>query len=107
MRHGGVWTSNPAAALKVSLARPEDVSRYAFGTSTAVFHVCGRCGVVPLVTSEIEGHLYAVVNVNAFDNVAPALLRHAKASFDEEDMQTRLARRQRSWISQVQFLEPV
>jgi hypothetical protein len=50
------------------------VSKYAFGTKTAEFHVCTACGVVPVVTSRIDGGLYAVVSVNAFENVEPALL---------------------------------
>ena len=53
-KHGGLWTSHPAAALAVAIARPGEVERYAFGTKSADFHVCRRCGVVPLVTSAIE-----------------------------------------------------
>ena len=68
-KHGGVWTSNPSASLHVQVSRETQVSRYAFGTRTAVFHVCSRCGAVPVVTSEIDGRLYAVVSVNAFENV--------------------------------------
>ena len=63
-KHGGVWTSHPAATLAVTVRTPEDVEPYQFGTRTAVFRVCRRCGVVPLVTSRIAEHDYAVVNVN-------------------------------------------
>ncbi len=37
-----------------------------------------------LVTSLLDEHLYAVVNVNAFDNVAPSLLRPQPVSFEGE-----------------------
>jgi hypothetical protein len=104
-RHGGVWTSCPGGSLEVRLRDPALVSRYAFGTGTARFHVCRDCGVVPVVTSEIEGCCYAVVNVNAFEDVAPSLLRRAPASFDGEDEAQRLARRQRRWIGAVRFVE--
>src|ERR1700752_58383 len=70
-KHGGVWTSNPGAALEVRIREPALVSKYAFGTETAQFHICTRCGVVPLVTSVIEARTYAVVSVNAFDGVEP------------------------------------
>jgi hypothetical protein len=103
-KHGGVWTSNPNGALTVSIRDAAEVGTYAFGTCTAEFHVCRRCGVVPLVTSAIDGVRYAVVNVNAFDNVDPALLRHAPASFDGETESARLARRKRNWIPQVAFV---
>jgi hypothetical protein len=81
------------------------VSKYAFGTETAEFHICSRCGVVPLVTSRIQGHLYAVVSVNAFEGVAPSLLRLTAASFRVESEDVRLARRTRNWIANVRFAE--
>ena len=79
--------------------------RYEFGTGTAEFHICSRCGVVPVVTSKIDGRLYAVVSVNAFENVEPSLLRRAPVSFEGEAEATRLARRQRNWIGDVTFVE--
>ncbi|MFO1340447.1 MAG: hypothetical protein U1F53_19870 [Burkholderiaceae bacterium] len=104
-KHGGVWTSNPQGELDVTLREPAAVSHYAFGTGTADFHVCARCGVVPLVTSRIEGQLYAVVSVNAFEGVDPARLKKAPISFDGEDEAARLARRQRGWIPTVRVRE--
>jgi len=102
-KHGGVWTANPGAALVVTVERPADVSRYRFGTRTAEFHICATCGVVPLVTSEIEGTLYAVVSVHAFEGVDPAIVRRAPVSFDGEAEDVRLARRQRNWIPRVEI----
>src|SRR5277367_5070924 len=67
-KHGGVWTSNPAAKLLVAIRKTGAVSKYAFGTETATFYVCAHCGAVPIVTSEIGDQLYAVVNVNTFEN---------------------------------------
>jgi len=105
IKHGGVWTSCPTGSLAVSIRTPSAVSRYSFGTQTAEFHVCSACGVVPFVTSMIGGKLYAVVNVNAFENVAPSLLRRASATFDAENEETRLARRARNWIPSVVITE--
>jgi hypothetical protein len=104
-KHGGVWTSNRAGQLAVRIARPAQVSRYEFGTGTAEFVVCASCGAVPLVTSMIEGRLYAVVNVNTFDDVDPARITIEPASFDAEDVGDRLARRQRNWIADVRIEE--
>ena len=101
VKHGGVWTSNPKATLAVTVADPSLVSKYAFGTRTATFHVCSRCGGVPLVTSEIDDHLYAVVNVNTLENVDPTQLRRSAADFEGEDVSSRLARRKRNWIADV------
>lgn len=103
VKHGGVWTSCPAGSLRVRVREPGWVAHYAFGTRTAEFHVCARCGVVPLVTSRIDDRLYAVVNVNTFEGVAASLLRRAPASFDGEDETARLARRRRHWIADVEI----
>jgi len=102
-KHGGVWTSYAAGSLKVTIEDPALVSKYLFGTETAEFHICSRCGIVPLVTSRIDGRLYAVVSVNAFDNVDPSLFQRAAASFDGETEQSRLARRKHNWIADVEI----
>jgi hypothetical protein len=104
MKHAGVWTSHPDATLRVSVQAEADLSRYEFGTKTAHFHVCRKCGVVPLVSCELDGRTYAVVNVHAFVDVDPACLRRAPATFEGEDLAARLARRARNWIRDVQFV---
>jgi hypothetical protein len=103
-KHGGVWTSWPAGSLRVTIKDAAQVSKYLFGTKTAEFHMCSRCGVVPVVTSLLDGRLYAVVSVNAFDGVASALIRRTPASFDGEGTGERLERRKRNWIAQVEFI---
>jgi len=105
VKHGGLWTSYPAGALEVRIHDPSLVSKYAFGTKTADFHVCGRCGIVPVVTSRIDGHLYAVVSVNVFEGIDRSRVRAVPASFDAEDEEARLARRKRNWIADVKFIE--
>jgi hypothetical protein len=57
-----------------------------------------------VVTSEIDVRLYAVVSVNAFEEIDPSKLRRASASFDGEGADSRLERRKRSWIPDVLFL---
>jgi hypothetical protein len=104
-KHGGVWTSCNTGSLNVTVGDPSLVSKYSFGTKTAQFHICSKCGIVPIVTSLIEGHTYAVVSVNAFEGVAPSLLKRAAASFEAEDEKARLSRRQKNWIANVEFIE--
>lgn len=104
-RHGAVWTTLSSASLKVSVKEPAHLSRYAFGTKTAQFHICTKCGVCPVVTSSIEGRLYAAVNANTFEDVESSLLQHASVSFEGESEAARLARRQRNWIANVEYAE--
>jgi hypothetical protein len=58
-----------------------------------------------VVTSTIDGSLYAVVNVNACEGIEPTLLRHARASLGDETKATRLERRTRHWIADVSYRE--
>ena len=87
------------------MTEPGMVARYAFGTETANFLVCARCGVAPIVTSQIEGTMFAVVNVNSFDNVERSRIKAQPASFDGEDVSSRLDRRRRNWIADVVLAE--
>jgi hypothetical protein len=104
VKHGGVWTSHPGGRLRVVIADPARVSRYEFGTRTAQFHICARCGVVPVVTSEIDDQLFAIVSVHAFDGVEPSLIRRASVNLDGEATESRLARRKRNWIADVEYI---
>jgi hypothetical protein len=104
IKHGGVWASNSKARLAVAIGDFSLVSKYTFGSGTATFHICSRCGAVPLVTSEIANHLYGVVNVNVLENVDPAWLRRAAVTFDGENIESRLERRKRNWIGDVRFV---
>ena len=105
VKHGGLWTSNPRARLAVAIRDNSLVSTYVFGSRTATFHVCSRCGTVPIVTSEIENQLYAVVNVNVLENVDQSWIHRTTANFEGEDVTTRLARRKRNWIADVHIAE--
>jgi hypothetical protein len=103
VKHGGVWTSSPAAHLRVVVRDQRRVTRYEFGTKTAQFHVCTECGVVPLVTSVIDARICAVVSINALDDLDRERLDPTPASFDGESEGDRLSRRQRNWIGSVEF----
>jgi hypothetical protein len=104
-KHGGVWTSCPRGSLRIRVRHRSLVSAYVFGTETADFHVCTRCGAVPVVTSRIDGRLHAVVSVNAFDGVDPSLIRRTTSNVEGEAEADRLARRARGWIADVAFVE--
>jgi hypothetical protein len=77
------------------------MSEYVFGTETATFHVCSRCGAVPFVSCKIANRLYAVVNVNTFEGIDSSLVRREGSNFDGEAVEARLSRRTRNWIDSV------
>ena len=102
-KHGGAWTSHRGSQLMITLKDDSVVSKYRFGTSTAEFYVCSLCGAVPFVTSDIDNHLYAVVNVNTFENVDSSSLVRSPTNFDGEETAGRLERRKRNWIPNVRI----
>lgn len=102
-RIDGRWTSHPDATLTISESPELPATRYRFGTATADFIFCSRCGIAPLVTCEIEGRLYAVVNVNTFTptEMPTYRLELENTDFDGETRQNRLERRAARWIGDV------
>ena len=102
-KHGGLYTSHPEGSVKVQIANASEVQRYRFGTQTADFLLCRTCGVVPVVISDIDGILHAVVSVHAFEAVDASEFSESVADFDGETTGSRLERRQRSWIPDVQI----
>lgn len=90
------WTSVPTGRV-VLAGRPDAAIRYRFGTRTADFVLCGRCGVHVAATCEIDGSLYAVLNVDCIAAARDAALAEQPVSFDGEAVDDRLARRKRSW----------
>ena len=101
IKHGGVYTSHPQGRVAIQIADPAIVERYAFGTKTADFLICRRCGVLPVVTSLIEETLYAVVNVNTLEGVDRSEFDESTTDFEGEETADRLARRRHNWVPVV------
>nr|WP_196815163.1 hypothetical protein [Photorhabdus temperata] len=59
---------------------------------------------MPIVISQINGRDYAVVNVNTFEDVDPALLKYVSTRFTDESEQVRFTRRQQNWIANVEWV---
>ena len=105
--HKGVWTSSSSAKLQVQINNPTLLTRHTFGTRTADFLICKQCEDIPVVTSEIDGRLYAVVNVHALHGIPPTLLKHFQSDFEGESVEERTNRRRQNWISNVTVTSPV
>ena len=100
-KHGAVWTSDPNGAFQLLIAEPARTAVYRFGSKTADFHVCPSCGVIPIVTSTIEGRRYAVFNANTFAHVDRSQFVVTATDFEGETIVGRLARRRRNWTAEL------
>ena len=85
----------------MSVSEPRYLNKYRFGSETADFYVCSKCGVVPAVSSTIGGSLYAVVNVNTFEDIDGLERVESRSDFSGEELEGRLDRRCRTWIPNV------
>jgi hypothetical protein len=65
-------------------------------------HLCARCGVVPFVSCDLGGRIYAVVNVSTFHDTASLSMNRSSTSFGNEETADRQERRKRNWISAVE-----
>ena len=100
-KHQGLWTSHPGGSFTLDIAEAARVTDYRFGTRSATFHVCAQCGVVPIVTCNIDSRRYAVLNANAFSDVDRSEFVVAAADFEAESIEERLARRLRNWTPEA------
>lgn len=93
-RHGARTVTDPEGSAVLALG-PETI-RYRFGTGTTDFLICGRCGIYVGATAELDGRVYATLNLNAFDD--PRLeLEAAPVSYDGEDAAGKANRRRAKW----------
>ena len=89
------WTSDPDGRVEITVKDPGELSRYRFGTGTADFLICRRCGTLAAAISHDESPR-AVINIDALDRADE--FREATATdLQGEAVDDRLARRSRSW----------
>jgi hypothetical protein len=89
------WTSDPEGRVEIVVADEGELNRYRFGTETADFLICRRCGqVVAAVSDGPEPR--AVINVDVLQR-AGEFGEAVPRDFDDEEVEAKLARRARSW----------
>ncbi len=97
LKHGGVYTSDPAGSVRFTHAMPELLTRYRFGHETADFIFCGRCGGYLGAVTEEDGQKLAVINIHAMDPQPAGLTAAQPMSYDGETSSNRGARRAKRW----------
>ena len=93
-KHHARSVSDPDGSAVIALGR--EAIRYRFGTGSADFLICGRCGVYVGVVQDIDGQLYAVLNLTAFDDPHEHV-PDEPMRYDGETPDDRAARRRARW----------
>lgn len=102
-RFGGTWTSHPDARLKIRMSHEQAARAYRFGTGTADFLSCARCGVVFAAIDGQGEAAVAIVNVPTLDQSETLDLQYTDSDFDGEPVDERRARRRRNWCGSVRI----
>lgn len=90
------WTSDAAGRVVIAVADAAGLSRYRFGTGTADFLICRRCGAVAAAVTTDEPEPRAVINVDFLDH-PEAFPETGSRDFDGEDVAARQRRRAQHW----------
>jgi len=97
LKHGGVYTSDPAGSVQFDCTEPALLTRYRFGHQTADFVFCGRCGGYLGAVTEEGGQALMVVNLRALDPQPEHLPAAQPMVYDGESNGDRNARRCARW----------
>jgi hypothetical protein len=99
--HGTRTLSDRDGSVEVSSAEWSLVERYRFGSRTADYMLCRRCGVYVGALCETSSGLRAVVNVNCLEDRAAFTQTPAAPDYDGEANDVRLERRAMNWMPAI------
>jgi hypothetical protein len=96
--HGTRTISDRDGLVEIAATDWSLVERYQFGSRTADYLLCRRCGVYVGAVCETSSGLRAVVNVNCLDDRAAFTRAPAAPDYDGETTDARLGRRATNWM---------
>jgi hypothetical protein len=99
--HATRTVADPAGLFELRAADWSLVERYRFGSRTADYILCRRCGVYMAALCETAAGLRAVVNVNSLDDRAAFTMMPSAPDYDGETTEARLARRAANWMPAI------
>ena len=101
--HGRIATSDRDGELRIAIEAPENVRKFRFGHRTADFYVCRECGMIPVVTSEIDGAIRGIADVRMIEGFVWSRSETSRHDFEGEEVDDRLDRRKGYWTGTVIF----
>jgi hypothetical protein len=94
-------TSDPNGSVDIWAKDWSQVERYRFGTATADFLICKRCGIYIGAAAETESGWCSVTNLNSLDDRALFVNPPTPTVHDGETVESRIARRAANWTPTV------
>ncbi len=99
--HDALSTSDPGGRLVFACDDPDQLQRYRFALRTADFLVCRQCGVYIGAVIDVDGTCYGIINTHALDAPPPEIAAVGTISYDDEDVNGRVNRREQRWTPAV------
>jgi hypothetical protein len=99
--HGTRTVSDPAGRVDIRASDWSLVERYRFGSRTADYLLCRRCGVYIGAVCETEAGLRAVLNTLCLKDRAAFTQEAIQPDYDAETTAARLSRRAANWMPAV------
>ena len=96
--HGTRTLSDRDGSAEITASDWARVERYRFGSATADYLLCRRCGVYVGALCETKSGLRAVINVNCLNDRAAFIQPPAAPDYDGESTEARLDRRAANWM---------
>lgn len=96
--HNTCTTSDPHGWVEIWAKDWSLVEPYRFGSRTADFLICRRCGVYIGAVCETAAGVRAVINANCLDDRAAFTRQSVPVDHSDETTEDRLARRAANWI---------
>jgi hypothetical protein len=100
-RHNTRTTSDPSSDVDVWAVDWSLVEHYRFGSGTADFLICRRCGVYIGAVCETAAGTRAVINTNCLDDRAAFIQAPAAVDHEGERLEDRLDRRSANWTPTI------
>lgn len=100
--HDAQSTSDPAGQISFIASRLESLQKYRFGLRTADFLLCRECGVYIGAVIASAGNAFGIVNVRALKETPDDLANIATISYDAEDVDDRISRREERWTPVIE-----
>jgi len=100
--HDAQSTSDPAGQISFIASRLESLQKYRFGLRTADFLLCRECGVYIGAVIASAGNAFGIVNVRALKETPDDLANIATISYDAEDVDGRVSRREERWTPVIE-----
>ena len=99
--HATRTVSDPHGLVEVGADDWALVEQYRFGSRTADYLICRRCGVYVGAVCETGAGLRAVINTNSLADRAAFTQAASTPDYEGETMESRLARRAVNWMPAV------